>query len=99
MHMALFGARARAGCAADAVLRTGDGHDLVAHVIAVFVLAGKWLFNELQHVEAAYLVAAAAADALFDLDLIDELRRPGLAAPGRSRNGGHGSSLLRKSEN
>lgn len=87
MHMALFRAGPRAGCAADAVLRPGDGHDLVAHVVAVFVLTGKWLFNELQHVETADLVAATAADALFDLDLIDEFRRPGPAAPGRTGNG------------
>jgi hypothetical protein len=84
MHMALFGARSRAGCAADAVLRPGDGHDLVLQIIAELVIALKGFFDQLEHVETAYLITPAAADALVDLDRVYEFRDPGLAAPGRS---------------
>jgi len=85
--MALLRTGARAGLAADAVLRMGDGHDLVAHVVAVLVLAFKGFFYKFQYIETTDLVAPAAADALVDRDGIDEFRCPGLAAPGLS---GHG---------
>src|SRR5574341_136299 len=94
MHVALLGARPGAGLAADAVLGLGDGHDLVAHVVAVLVLALERLLDELQHVEAADLEAPAAADALFDVDGFDELRRPRLPAAGRSGDCRHKCLLV-----
>ena len=84
MHMTLLGAGARAGLAPDAVLGPRNGHDLVAHVVAVFVLALERLLDQFQHIEAADLKAATAADAFVELDRIDEFRCPGLPAPGGS---------------
>jgi len=78
--MALLGAGPGAGLTADTVIRMSNGHDLVAHVIAVFVLALEGFLDELKHIEPAHLVAAAAAYAFFYFYGIYELRGPRLPA-------------------
>jgi hypothetical protein len=90
MDMALLGTRAGACFAAYAVLGMSDGHDLVAHVIAVLVLALERLFDEFQHIKTANFIASTAADALFYFDGIDEFRGPGLSSPCFSCHGRHG---------
>jgi len=85
MGLALFGAGARAGLAADAVSGVGHGHDLVAHVIAELVFSLKRLFDEFKHIPAANLVASAAADTFIDIDGFNESRRPCLSAARISR--------------
>jgi len=67
MDVAFFRTGAIACLAADAILRMGNGHHLVAHVIAVFIFALKGFFNKLQHVPAADLVTAPAANAFFNI--------------------------------
>jgi hypothetical protein len=94
MCMTLFCAGAPACLAADAIFRIGNGHHFIAHVITEFILALKGFFYKLQHFPAADLVTAPAANAFFNVDRFNELRRPCLAAPCVSDNC-HDSSLLR----
>jgi hypothetical protein len=81
VYMAFLGAGPGAGLAADAVIGMNDGHDLVAHVVTVFVIALEGFLDELKHIEPAHFVTAAAADAFFYFYGIDELRGPGLSPP------------------
>lgn len=67
MRLALLGACPCAGLTADAVSRIGDGHHLVAHVVAIFILALERLFYQLQDVPAAGLVTPSAAYAFIDI--------------------------------
>jgi hypothetical protein len=64
----------------------GNCHDLVAHIITVFVLSLKRLFDQFEHVSAASLVAATAADAFFDINGFDEFWCPCLSASRKSYN-------------
>jgi len=58
----------------------GNCHDLVAHIVAIFVLSLKRLLDQFEHVSAAGLVAPAAADAFIDIDRFDEFWCPRLSA-------------------
>jgi hypothetical protein len=93
MHVAFFCTAAAARFAPDAILRPGDGHDLVAHVVSVLVLALEGFLNEFKYIKAADLVAPAATDALVYVNRIDEFRGPGLSASCNSGDGGHDISL------
>jgi hypothetical protein len=84
MHMTLLGAGPTARFAADTVLWVSNGHDFVAHIVPILILTLKRLLNKLKNIEAANLVAPPAADALVDIDPINEFRRPGFTAPGGS---------------
>ncbi len=81
MGLAAFCASPRAGLAADAVMRICDRHHLVAHVIAKLVLTLKGLFDQFEHLSAAYLVASSAADAFVDVYRFNESRGPCLGTP------------------
>jgi hypothetical protein len=63
--VAFFRADPRAGFAADAIARIGNGHYLVSQVIAEFVLPFEGFFNRHQYIAPTDLIAPAAADALF----------------------------------
>src|SRR5512143_689737 len=93
MHVAFFCTASAARFAPDAILRPGDRHDLVAHVVSVLVLALEGFLNEFKYIKATDLVAPAAADALVYVNGIDEFRGPGLSAPCNSGDGGHDLSL------
>jgi hypothetical protein len=43
------------------------GHDLIAHIVSVFVLTFKRLFDQFKHIPAAGLKTAAAAYAFIDI--------------------------------
>ena len=68
MEIAFLRAGLRTGFATDAVIRVGDRHHLIAHVVAILIFALKGLFDELQYIPTADFVAPAAADALIHID-------------------------------
>jgi len=86
MHMTLLGAGPTTRFTADAVVGVSNGHDLIAHIVPILILTLKRFLNKLKDIETANLVAPSAADALVDIDLINEFWCPGLAAPGSSVN-------------
>jgi hypothetical protein len=92
MDMAFFGAGPGARLTADAVLRMGHGHDLVAHIVTEFVISRERFFDQFEHLVAADFEAPSAADALFHVDRVDEFRRPRLPAAGGSGYRGHDES-------
>lgn len=66
--LALLRAGPGAGLAAYAFVGMGDRHDLIAHIVSILVFSFKGLFNQLEHISAAGLITAAAADAFVDID-------------------------------
>jgi len=86
MYMTLLGAGPAARFTANAVLGVRNGHDFVAHIVPILILTLKRFFNKLKDFKTANLIAPSAADALVDIDLINEFWCPGLAAPSSSVN-------------
>jgi hypothetical protein len=80
MQMAFLCAGARAGLAAYAVIRMRDSHHLIAHIVSVFVLTFKRLFDQLKHIAAADLKTSSAAYTFFDIDRLNKPWDPRLAS-------------------
>lgn len=70
--MTFLGTSPRVCFASDAILWIGDRHDLVAHIVAVLVLALEGLLYELQDIPAAHLVTVPATDAFLIIDRFQE---------------------------
>jgi hypothetical protein len=93
MHVTFFCTASAASFAANAILRPGDEHDLVTHIVSVLVLALEGFFNEFKYIKSTDLVTSATADALVCVNGIDEFGGPGLSAPCSSGDRGHDLSL------
>jgi hypothetical protein len=94
MDVALFRTGPGTCLTANTLFGMGDGHDFVAHIVTVLVITLKRLFDQVQNFPAAYLVAAATANALMNIDRLDEFRHPDFSAPGISYDFRHIQSLL-----
>jgi len=86
MQMTLLGAGPATRFTADTVLGVRNGHDFIAHIVSILILTLERFFNKLKDLETANLIAPSAADALVNIDLINEFWCPGLAASGSSVN-------------
>src|SRR5208283_224961 len=81
VDVALFCTHPRACLTANAVFGVRNRHHFIAHVIAVLVMTLKGLFYEFEDLPATSLIAAAAANALIDIDRIYKFRYPDFPAP------------------
>src|SRR5690348_1156134 len=81
--VAVLAADLAASLAADAVVAVGDGHDLLLGLVVLRIddVAVLGDADHFQNAAAAHLVAAAAADAGFLVDGLNEFRGPGGSAP------------------
>ena len=68
MEMAFLCAGPRTCLTADAIIRIGNRHNLIAHIVAKLIFSLKGFFDKFQYLPTANLVAAATADAFVHVD-------------------------------
>jgi len=68
MEMAFLRAGPGTCLTADAIVRIGNRHHLIAHIVAELIFSLKGLFDKFEYLPAADLVAAATADAFVHVD-------------------------------
>jgi hypothetical protein len=68
MEMASFRADPGTCLTTDAIARIGNGHYLIAHIVAILIFSFKGFFDKFKDLPAADLVAAAATDAFICID-------------------------------
>jgi hypothetical protein len=67
MNMAFFCANFVTRLASDTIIRIGDRHYLVAHVVTVLVVTFERFYYQLQYIAPANFVATSAAYTFIDI--------------------------------